>query len=104
MLANLWLTSENAQGEFSRPGLTLEEKLTHCHVAFHDLDMTDLGWVRVGQVNVEPIGLLADDDLRKSLIASFNAQIKQARLDCEARINYLEDRKQQLLCLEAPKP
>lgn len=103
MKAALWLTSPDKQEGFAKPDATEEERLACCHIATHDYDMTTSGWVRVGEVEVTVVSLSTDSEIRRDLVSAIETQIQNLRAETQMQINLLEDRKNQLLCLEAPK-
>jgi len=66
--------------------------------AYTDNENMPDNWIFVGEIEFEP--KLDEPSLRSTAANNLDRQIKEVQAEAQSRINSLEVRKQQLLCIE----
>jgi hypothetical protein len=75
-----------------------EEEHVH-YVVFHSEDMTSCGYVLIGPVEID-YTLPEDFNPVAAEVAAINKQIGKLKDECRTNVRRLNDRIQQLLCIE----
>jgi hypothetical protein len=68
-------------------------------LSFHRIDMTSVGWIRVGKATIS-VEIPDDDQLVASAVTTLRAEIQKTRADAEIRCQGLNKQIEQLLAIE----
>lgn len=97
---NLWLTDPSRLAYF----LSLEDmqaKFSCCASVAEGVEMTNCGWVKVGEADVE-VTFASAAPLREEAAAAVDIALAALAKTFEEKRNILEELRQTFLCLEAP--
>lgn len=98
----LWLMTKEAQKQFFSTESD-EEKLKACFINYgEDVDLTSVGWMKAGTVEVTP-NFSNSAEATRAAVAAVDEQIRLLETEFRVNLHRLREYKSTLLCLEAPK-
>ena len=101
MKKTMWVTSGDLLPKLLN-ARTDEDKFRAVTFAYLESDMTDVGWIKVGECEISA-NFTTTDEVKERAIAVTEEAIQKLETDTRAKLHVLKAFRSELLCLEAPK-